>query len=246
MPLWKSAAVLVFAYLHLIPFVCAVGCNQCLGYDKAVITSICKTACADPDIGFTVQKQTAKCKANCDKFVNAQSCCNTVSCSPDPQTCTHPLRLSSRDVEAMSAAFAELENVKRDASLIDYSRLISHDSPYDLIGSTEDLRLLNSRALGHWQLEESGSGDIQRRGPGDVCCKVAKTMVGGAQGLLPMTQSKDDLYAGIITIVIGLAAAEVCGYYFAMICNPYVFPQVSISWMFSLTLKTDSHSWDEA
>ena len=226
---WKAAAVLVFAYLSLVPSAWAVGCNQCLGYDKTGITSICKTACADPKIGFTVPNQISNCQGNCDKFVNAQACCNTVSCSPDPQTCTHPSRLSSRDVKAMNAVSEELENIKRDASLIDYSRLISRDPPYDLIGSTEDLRQLNPRTLGHWRLEESDGGDVQKRGPADVCCKVAKAMVGGAQALLPLNQSKDDLYAGIITIAIGLAAAEVCGFYFATICNPYVFSQVSRS-----------------
>ena len=220
MAFWKTAAVLTFAFLHTIPSVSAVGCNQCLGYDKTDITSTCKTACADPNIGFTVPNQISNCQSNCDKFVNAQSCCNTVSCAPDPQTCTHPSRLSSRNLETTSAASEELERIKRDASLINYSQLISRDSPYNAIGSTSDLRSLNPRALGHWSLEESGSGNVEKRAPADVCCKVAKGVTQGAVALIPAAREKDDLYAGLIIIAIGLASAEVCGFFFATICNP--------------------------
>ncbi len=209
----------------LLPAVWAVGCPNCLGYDRTVIATTCKTACADPDYGFTDPDQITNCEQYCDTFTNIQNCCNSATCPSDPFTCTHPQSLVSRDInQTDTAEIEELEKIRRDPSTLDISRLISRDSPYHLLKSTEEVRALDPRSLALWQLEGSPpSGKLQRRGAADICCKVAKGMALGAGAMLPTAMgSQDDFQSFVILMVISMAAAQTCGKLFSMICNPYV------------------------
>lgn len=216
---WRDI-VLGLAQVALIPAVTALGCANCLNYDKGLITSICHKACADPKIGFRKPNEVTNCQQYCDHFVNDQKCCNTVTCAADPFTCTHPQRLSSRDTESDKAALRELESIERDPSLLDLSRLVSRDPPYHMIRSTEDLRSLNPRALAHWQMEGSQTTGLQTRSNAEVCCLIAKGMVWGAQTMLPSAyQSEDNFHALIILSAIGMGAAWTCGKLYAMPCN---------------------------
>ena len=219
MYLWRNFVLGLFK-LSLVPAAMAVGCPNCLGFDKSVITSTCHKACADPHFGFTDSNQIINCQQYCDNFANTQKCCNTVTCPSDPFTCTHPLSLTSRDTESTDAALEELEKIKRDPGLLDLSRLISRDWPYHLVRSTEDLHSVGPGLLGNWQLEGSHTGRLERRTPGDICCKVAKGMTTGAMAMLPvMYHSEDDFYALVILTTIGMAAAQTCAKLFSMVCN---------------------------
>ena len=176
---WRKF-VLCFAQTGFIPAVTAVGCPNCLGYDKGLITGTCQKACADPKIGFTDHDQIISCQTNCNHFVNDQQCCTTVTCSPDKEVCTRPDRLSSRSIQPDEAALNEIEGIKKDPSLLDFSRLAARDSPYHIIRSTKDLRSLDPISLGHWQVESPETDGLQARSNADVCCLVARGMVYGA------------------------------------------------------------------
>lgn len=212
----------VFGLVHLclVPAAMAVGCPNCLGFDKSVITSTCSKACADPTIGFPDQDSITNCQQYCSTFANKDGCCNTITCSSDPLTCTHPQSLTSRDTTSDDEALKELERIKRDPSLINFSRLISRDWPYHLIGSTEEIRSLDPHSLADWQMEGSQTHEIRRRTSATICCKVAKGMAMGAMAMLPVAyQSEDDFQALVILTTIGMASAWTCGKLFSMVCN---------------------------
>ena len=203
---------LLIVGLLFLPFTTALGCPNCLGYDKGALVSSCHKACGDPAIGFKKKNEIEVCREYCDKMVKEKSCC-TSTCSANRYTCTRPASLSARDTLSDTTAIEELEEIKKDPSKLNMVKLIARDPPYHMLRTTRELRSLNPHFLGTWHLEASTEGGFVERDGATKCCKMAKTMAQGSKAMVPhMFGSEDDFFAMVSVMCIAMAAASTCGH----------------------------------